>query len=127
MEPTSALQRENADLGSICMVSKTADLELLLDSRVEVAANDPNFTVEELLSKSMGCVPYAKPWVMQGDAFKLVVSLDTEDIDLDSHGLMQAFAQKLYDSKVYGKRSLDYCNLLTPQRCGKNSAWSPPL
>lgn len=94
------MEKADAELGSLCLVSTTADLELQLHSYANFAADDPDFTTEELISKVLDSPPAEKPWVSQGDTFKLVVTLRLDDTDLEPHHLLQTFAQKLYDSEV---------------------------
>uniref|UniRef100_A0A2D3V7E1 Uncharacterized protein n=1 Tax=Ramularia collo-cygni TaxID=112498 RepID=A0A2D3V7E1_9PEZI len=95
------MEPADVQLGSLCLVSTTADLELQLNSCAEVAANDTTFTIEELLSKAMSYEAANRPWIMPGETFKLHVNLDIDVLGMNTHGLIQTFAQKLYDSKMW--------------------------
>lgn len=94
------MEKAEANLGSLCLVSTTADLELQLVSHAQLASNDPYFTAEELTSKLLDDAAVVKPWVVLADTFKLVITLDIDGIDEEPHSLVQTFSQKLYDSKV---------------------------
>lgn len=94
------MEKATADLGSFCLVSTTADLELQLHSNARFSTNDSQFTAGELTDRALNSDARSKPWVVQNDTFKLVISLGLDDTDVEPHSTMQVFTQRLYDSKV---------------------------
>lgn len=94
------MEKARAELGSLCLVSTTTDLELQLNSSAQFAANDPKFTIEELIRKALDVHSTGKPWVTLGDTFKLIVSLLLDGVDVEPQIMMQAFSHNLYNSEV---------------------------
>lgn len=119
------MERMDAELGSLCLVSTTADLELRLDSCAQFTANDRNFTLEELMNKTLSSAAAGKPWVVQGEVFKLIVSLKLDETIAEPHIIMHSFAQRLYDSTVSSRQLVASFQMLMGCRCGVNSAWIP--